>query len=330
MLEIHKPVEKLQFSPVHWLERAWSEKDNEKWRVSIPQEFAMFRDDEPGNSSTLTLPEFISSIEDIDIYRTNWGWVQFTKANGRDYKVEASIIGPGLKDNGNRTYHPDRPNFIYHHWASATKPQRHARILRQLIPKLNDYNVISITADRHLPNYDKRPGNPMTWAIPSMEALQGVLASSILLTENIARNSDNETTFMGISMGGIVGLWSSIMPESPIKKRFILMAHPEYRQIFFNHDFRGQTNQYEKRLDFKDYQENDLEKLQISDDTKRLNLGTFVFYGIKDTIINFATVEKASNMLGVPSDNLYPYLRDHKEMGAEFFSITKEVNKLLS
>ncbi|OGM21592.1 hypothetical protein A2863_04005 [Candidatus Woesebacteria bacterium RIFCSPHIGHO2_01_FULL_38_9b] len=318
------------------LNRLWTAWDNEKWQLEIPQLIAMFRDDELGKISTLPFPEFYKRLKG-NFIPTKVGWIQTAESEKGKYIAKARLLRSGIKafgreiGSGERKYDPDKPNFIYHHWASAENPELQAEALRIAIPELEKFNVIVIKAHGHNRNYDNEPGNAMTRSFPTMESIQGTLAASIMLSENIARCLKKPTVFAGISMGGVVGLWGSIVEESKIDKRFIIAAHPEYRRIFFNDQFRGQINRYGDRLALfgkpNDYTYNDMSEVNIDEGVEGSNRNTYLFYGTEDLTVNSSNVLNTIQSLGIT--NSYSYPLDHKTMSAAFPDIINVIREQL-
>ena len=304
------------------VERKNAEKTNKLWRKTIKE--GMFRDDEPGEIDLKPFTEFYKKSEEGSKFIPHpTSWIQVIEHKGKKYVAKARLLRSGRTSSGIRQYDPNKPNFYWHHFAGVTNQRRQSELLRVLMPELENFNVIVITAHGHTKDYEGLEGNAMSRTFAKMENLQGTLAASIMLVDNMEESTDKQGTFLGASMGGIVGLWHSVVGKNELRRKVVIAAHTQADEIFTSEPFSGMIQDHAKINELREQYRRAFELGEIPEVVKRRNENTTIYLGTEDSIVNVDIARKTCKLLGIENINELPF--DHNTMSLGLPQIYRDI-----
>ncbi len=305
------------------LERFLSEKRNVKWKQKVRE--PMFRSETLNSANSLkSFQEFFSNL--VPHFEDNGNsWTEkVTSPESMEYIASAKIFSPNKRSTGIND--PNKPNFIYHHFAGATKPEDHIKLLEILAPSLKKYNIIIVSAHGHSKNDEKIISNPMSRTFASMEDIQGTIAASVALVDNLALLNKNNSVYLGISMGGIVEYWHRILGKNNFSKSIIIAAHPQADKIFTSYPFSGMFNAPE----IEKYRTQFAKAFNIGEITAQIKnrfKNVKLYLGTKDSIVNKKIARNMAKRLGIDNISEYPF--DHFTISLAGLDILKTLRKEL-
>lgn len=263
------------------LEKIYIDYQNSKWRKEVDEK--MFREDNPETLKVSPFSEVYKEISDnSELTKDDGSWVLNTKYGESEYKAKASVIGK---------YDPEKLNVIFHHYVGTESGEMLAKYLLGYIPTLKDnYNLIAITAHGH----EKQPDNPnrnvMSETFPTMESLQGTIATSAKLIDEVANDLDKPSVPIGVSLGGIVVEWNRLMGDDEnISGRITIEAYPDAADILLSEPFEELIDDPQNRRNLEKYK--DAFSLEgVPEESLSRNQNSTVILGKTDDIVS---IEKA-------------------------------------
>jgi len=306
------------------LERLLAKNRNLKWSRDIKE--LMFRSETSESANSLRpFAEFFTNLKSNFEYNKNNWKEKVTTPDGKEYIATAKIFSPNERSTG--IYDRNKPNFIYHHFAGATNPEDHIKMLKILVPDLKGYNIIVVAAHGHSKNDEKNISNPMSRTFTTMEDVQGTIAASVALVDNLAQLNTEKSIYVGISMGGIVEYWHRFLGNNQFSKSYIIAAHPKADKIFTSYPFSGMFN-LSKIEKFKTQFARAFEIDEITTQIKNRFKEVKLYLGTKDSVVNKEIARDMAKKLGI--DNISEYPLDHLSISLAGLNIIKNFKKELS
>lgn len=305
------------------LEKLFAKKRNLESKKNIVE--PMFRDETFHSANSLRpFSEFFANLEPkFQDNKNNWT-EEITDTDGKEYIASAKIFSPNERSTG--IYDPRKPNFIYHHFAGATNPEDHIRLLKIMAPDLSGYNIIVVTAHGHSKNAEKVTSNPMSRTFASMRDIQGTIAASVALIDNLAQLNSKNSIYVGISMGGIVEYWHRILGDHHFSKSLIIAAHPQADKIFTSSPFSGMFDPSEIEK-FKTQFAKAFDIGKITTDLKNKFKDVKLYLGTKDSIVSKKIARDMAKRLGIEDVSEYPF--DHLTIALAGLDILRSFKKEL-
>lgn len=306
------------------LEKLFTKKRNLESKKNIVE--PMFRAETSDTANLLKpFPEFFANLEPKFQDNKNSWTEEVTDPDGKKYIASAKIFSPNKRSTG--IYDPRKPNFIYHHFAGiTTSPEDHIKLLRIMAPDLNRYNIIVVTAHGHSKNAEKVTSNPMSRTFATMRDIQGTIAASVALVDNLAQLNSRNSVYLGISMGGIVEYWHRILGDHHFSKSLIIVAHPQADKIFTSSPFSGMFDPSEIEK-FKTQFAKAFDMGKITTDLKNKFKDVKLYLGTKDSIVSKKIARDMAKRLGIEDVSEYPF--DHLTIALAGLDILRSFKKEL-
>lgn len=280
----------------------------------------MFRDDNPETLKVTSFTKVYGEIsQNSKVTKEENSWVLETKFGENKYKASASVVGE---------YDPDKQNVIFHHYVGTQSGKELAKYLLGTIPYLRkNFNLIAITAHGH----EKQPDNPkrnvMSDTFPTMESLQGTIATSAKLIEQVSRDLEKSSIPVGVSLGGIVVEWNRLLSDNDkTAGRITVEAYPDAAAILLSKPFDKLIDKPKDRRNLMKYRKSfSLEGVPVEAFDRTKN--STVILGSEDKIVDRKKADEYYKKLGI-KPLMLPF--GHYTLISEGFpSIPKAISRAL-